>query len=330
LPLKSPDLDILTLIREKHSFLLSGHEHPDGDCLGAQVALHHLLEALGKRSVIYNPDPLTRQHEFLVRSTPFSAHATGKTPPAHEAVILLDCCELSRLGALGDVLARTKPLIAVIDHHVGSEHGDGAINFVDANAPATGALVYELYKRLGQPIGKTAAEGVLLSLVSDTGWFRYSNTDANVLRIAAELVEQGVDASALFDKLFRRNHPDSPALLAEALSRHAYRLGGRLVCATIDRGTMDRASRAGFDTDQVLEPLRSVAGVEVVALCKERFDGGWKLSLRASGGVDVQAIAKQLGGGGHKKAAGATVTLPPEKVFALVEECTKRALDAPR
>jgi phosphoesterase RecJ-like protein len=310
--------------------LLSGHEHPDGDCLGAQVALHHLLEALGKRSVIYNPDPLTRQHEFLVRSTPFSAHATGKTPPAHEAVILLDCCELSRLGALGDVLARTKPLIAVIDHHVGSEHGDGRSTSSTPTPPrparSSTSSTSASASRSARPRPRACCSR--WSPTRDGSATR--TTDANVLRIAAELVEQGVDASALFDKLFRRNHPDSPALLAEGLSRHAYRLGGRLVCATIDRGTMDRASRAGFDTDQVLEPLRSVAGVEVVALCKERFDGGWKLSLRASGGVDVQAIAKQLGGGGHKKAAGATVTLPPEKVFALVEECTKRALDAPR
>lgn len=311
-------MDILTLIREKHSFLLSGHEHPDGDCLGAQVALYHLLTALGKRCTILNPDPVTKQHDFLLRHTPIHGYERGMTLPSFDALVLLDCSQLSRLAELGKVLGAAKPLVAVIDHHVGSENGDGTVCYVDAAAPSSGALVHELYGKFGVPVPPAAAEAVFLSLVADTGWFRYSNTDARVLRVAADLIASGVDASALFDRLFRRNHPDSVGLLSSCLAKHEFRLAGKLACATLDKATMDRANRAGFDTDMVLEPLRSVEGVEVVALLKERFDGAFKLSLRASGDVDVQAIAKAFGGGGHKKAAGATVTLEPERVFAFV------------
>ena len=321
-------MDILTLIREKNSFLLSGHEHPDGDCLGAQVALHHLLQALGKQSTILNPDPLTRQHEFLTRHTPFHAYRNGQALLAFDVLVLLDCCQLSRLSELGKALATVKPLIAVIDHHVGSDQGDGVVCYVDPLAPSSGALVHELYGKLGVPLSPAAAEGVFLSLVADTGWFRYSNTDPRVLRVAAELVESGVDPSGLYDQLFRRNHQDTVALLSATLAKHEFRLAGKLVCATIDKATMDHSARAGFDTDLVLEPLRSVEGVEVVALAKERHDGAFKVSMRASGDVDVQAIAKRLGGGGHKKAAGATVHKSAEQIFAFIESQVRDALGA--
>ncbi len=321
-------MDFLHLIREKRRFLLSGHEHPDGDCLGAQVALHHLLRALGKQSRIVNPDPLVKSHDFLLRHTPFEHYRPEQPLPEADALLLLDCAHLSRLGALGKVLAATRPLIGVIDHHVGSEHGDGAVNLVDSAAAATGVLVHGLWRQAGIPLTPPAAEGVFVSLVADTGWFKYSNTDAKVLQIAADLVAAGVDPTRVYDALNRRNHADAVGLLAKALQTHEFRCGGRYVQATIDRLQMERAQQVSFDTDAVLEPLRSVEGVEVVGLFKERYDGAIKLSLRAVGAVDVQAIAKVFGGGRHKKAAGATLHLPMAKALALVEEQVAAAISA--
>ncbi|MFN9275755.1 MAG: DHH family phosphoesterase, partial [Planctomycetota bacterium] len=174
--------------------------------------------------------------------------------------------------------------------------------------------------------GPAAAEGVFLSLVADTGWFRHSNTDAEVFALASELVAAGVDGSRVHDALYRRNHPDSAALLAEALARHRLRLDGKLAIACLDKVLMERAGRADFDTDAVLDPLRSIDGVEVVALLKERFDGAVKCSLRARGDVDVQAIVAAFGGGGHKKAAGATLRMPRAAAEGAIEAAVQSAV----
>lgn len=313
-------------LRQKQRFLLTGHENPDGDCLGAQAALYHLLTALGQQVVIVNPDPIGRSFDFLTRHTPFR-HARGDDPlPEFDTVVLLDCNQMSRVGQLGQRLLQSRPTVAVIDHHVGGDAGDGVVHYVDVKAAATGALVRRLYRELDVPLGAAAAEGVFLSLVADTGWFRYSNADAEVFAMAGELIASGVDGSRIYDALHRRNHPDSAGVLAEALARHRLKLGGRLAMAALDKPLMERATRADFDTDAVLDPLRSIEGVEVVALLKERFDGAVKCSLRARGDVDVQAIVAQFGGGGHKKAAGATMRMPLAAAEAAIEAAVQQAL----
>ena len=316
----------LDLIEGHQRFLLSGHTNPDGDCLGAEVALYHLLEAKGAQAYILNPDPLPGNLAGLLKDTPIRDYRTTQQLPEFDVVVLLDCAQLSRLGGLGERLRGMRPKVAVIDHHVGSESGDGEVCFVDSAAPATGAMVHDLYKALGIELPRLAAEGVFLSLVSDTGWFRYSNTDARTLALAADLVAAGVRPDRVFDQLYRRCDPRTVGFLSSSLATHRFRLNGRLVLATLDKSAMERAGRIGFDTDQLLEPIRSVAGVEVAALFKELFSGEVKLSLRATGDVDVQAIASVFGGGGHRKAAGATLRTGLDESIAAVEQEVQKAL----
>lgn len=319
----------LELLDRHETFLLAGHEHPDGDCLGAETALWHLLDALGKRACVLNPDPIPRSLDFLARHTPIESFQEGRALPPHEVVVLLDCAHLARLGRLGEAVAAARDgrVVAVVDHHVGSERGDGDVAFVDPTAPATGALVARCWTELGRPLSTPAAEGVFVSLVSDTGWFRHSNTDAAVLRLAADLVEGGVDPCGLYDAMYRRNAPDSVGLLSEALARHAFSLDGRYAWTWFDADAMKRAAKVDFDTDVVLDVLRSVEGVEVVAVLKVIPGGKTKVSLRAKGEVDVQAIAARLGGGGHRKAAGATVDMELAECARAVEDLVGRALE---
>ncbi len=326
--LSVPGANFLKLIAGADRILLTGHEHPDGDCLGAEVAFYHLLRALGKDPRIYNPDPALMSYDFLEHETPFSDMASGDRMPDYDLLCLLDCAQLSRLGRLAPKVRGRNVKIAVIDHHVGSENGDGTACFVDATAPATGALIYRLYKHYGVPLSLAAAEGVFLSLVSDTGWFRYSNTTSEVFRIAADLVDAGVDASRIYDLIYRRNDPECLDMLANALRGSGLRLDGRLGYLFFDKLAIDRATRIGFDTDLAMDPLRSLVGVEVVVMIKERFDGGVKLSLRSQGSIDVQKIAQFFGGGGHKKAAGASLETSLEDALRRVEVCVKEALDA--
>lgn len=313
-------------LRTHERLLLTGHENPDGDCLGAETALFHLLRAIGKQPLILNPDPIGRSFDFLLRHTPVG-HAPKDGPlPPFDGVVLLDCAHLSRLGPLGARLRASGAPIAVIDHHVGSDRGDGAVSYVDVGAAATGALVRRLFRELGVPLNAAAAEGVFLSLIADTGWFRYSNADAEVFAMTSELVAAGVDGSLVYDSLFRRNHPDSAHLLGSALQNSRFRLDGKLAMVSLDKAWMERAARADFDTDAVLDPLRSIEGVEVVALLKERFDGTVKASLRARRNVDVQAIVAAFGGGGHKKAAGATLQMSLAAAETAIEAGVQRGL----
>lgn len=318
---------LLDLIAERKSFLLTGHEHPDGDCLGAQVAMYHLLRSMDKEVIVLNPDPISRSHDFLLRHTPIQAFESGMELPAVDVVVLLDCARLSRLAALGDRIRQLDATIAVVDHHLDSAEGEGEVLLVDPHAAATGVLVYDLFKRAGGKLDLPVAEGVFLSLVSDTGWFRYSNTGARELAIAAELLEVGVDACQIYDLLHRRQHADSLEYLASALGSCRRAFGGRFAFAALSRALVDCAGRIGFDTDQVLDSMRSVEGTEVVALFKERVGGMVKLSLRASGDLDVHAIATRLGGGGHRKASGATLNMSMTKAVAQVEELIRVALD---
>jgi phosphoesterase RecJ-like protein len=318
----------LDLIESQQRFLLSGHTNPDGDCLGAQVALYHLLKAVGAQCEILNPDPLPGNLARLLRETPIRSPRASQKLPEFDVLVLLDCAHLSRLGELGERLREIQPTIAVIDHHVGSENGDGEVCFVDSTAPATGAMVHDLYEAKGIEIPRLAAEGVFLSLVSDTGWFRYSNTDASTLALASKLVQAGVRPDHMFDELYRQCDPRTVAFLSSSLAKHQFRLNRRLVLATLDKSAMEQAGRIGFDTDQLLEPIRSVAGVEVAALFKELFSGDVKLSLRATGDVDVQAIASVFGGGGHRKAAGATLKMSVDESIKVVEEEVGKALAA--
>jgi phosphoesterase RecJ-like protein len=115
-------------------------------------------------------------------------------------------------------------------------------------------------------------------------------------------------------------------MMESIVRTHRFSLGGKYGFLCIDKATMAQANRIDFDTDVVLDPVRSVEGVEVVALFKERFDGGVKLSLRATNDVDVREVAKSFGGGGHVKAAGATLDQPLAESIELVEAKVRQAL----
>jgi phosphoesterase RecJ-like protein len=327
--LERPNRPFLEALQSARNILLTGHEHPDGDCLGAQVALFHLLTGMGKEVRILNPDPSPKSFDFLTRHTPFESHEGGPHLPRCDLLVLLDCAEIGRLGRLRIAVERARPRVAVIDHHLGSLQGDGDVAFVDTEAAATGELVHRLFGVLGRPLTRPAAEGVFVSLVSDTGWFRYSNTGARVFEVAAELVRAGVDASRLYDVLNRRNEAESVQLLANAIQRSRISLDGRFGAITLERPVVERGTRIGLDLDLVMEPLRSVGSIEVVAMLKESADGGVKISLRASREVDVQRIARRFGGGGHKKAAGASVRGTLESVLVEVEAAVQAALQAP-
>jgi nanoRNase/pAp phosphatase (c-di-AMP/oligoRNAs hydrolase) len=219
--------------------------------------------------------------------------------------VMLDYSELSRTGAMEAPLRAAESKKLVIDHHihVGAAWWDE--RFVDVSAAATGLLVLRIAKLLGAPLDAVAAKGVFTSIVTDTGWFKYSNTDAETFSAAAEMVRHGVKPSEIFGAIYQRRSREHPPYVSRILSRLEYFADGKL--AVVHQPLADSIDLDLVDSDEVLDILRSVKAVEVVLFLRELKDGTVKLSARSKTDYDVNALARGFGGGGHKKASGATI-----------------------
>ena len=244
----------IELLRSAQRVLLTGHERPDGDCIGAQAALARVLEALGKAVVIVNPDPPEGRYDYLTRDCTYVSYDGGAVP-AHDLSVLLDCSELGRCGKLGAVLEAHSSKKLVIDHHPAAGEAWWDAAFRDVNAAATGLLVHRIAGELGVPLDEVAARGVFTSVVTDTGWFRYSNTDAETFAVAAELVRAGVDPSDVYRAVYQRRSREHPRRLGEILGGVEYFAGGRLAVVGVP---LDGQRQQGFEGDDVLDLLRSV------------------------------------------------------------------------
>ncbi|MCA8970622.1 MAG: DHH family phosphoesterase [Planctomycetes bacterium] len=321
--------DVRQIIRDHDRFLISGHVNPDGDCIGTQCALYQLLHELGKEVHILNADAPEAIFDFLQEHTTFGVHEPGNALPPHDVHFLTDCSTLSRLGSVGTEAAKSRGVPrVVVDHHEGSDAGDGDYLLWDVTAPSAGCLVHALYEAMNLPLSRAAAEGIFVSIVSDTGWFRYSNTDRRALSITESLIAAGLEPHRIYDAMYRRNPQSSVFLLADGLSRATFEADGAIAELALDAAYCTSARKSQFNTDGLLDPLRSVDGVLVVALLKELVDGKVKISLRANRDFEVDAIARSFGGGGHKKAAGATLDGPLQKAQLSLRNAILEAIGA--
>lgn len=311
------------VLKAGRRFLLVGHERPDADVLGSQLALARVLAGRGASVEIANPHGPPAYLEFLARPGEFGAYAGGSLS-GYDAVVLLDTAELGRTGAMADAIAASPAAKLVFDHHIyeGPVWWHGA--YRDLTAAATGVLVARAAKDLGVPLDRDAARALFVSLVSDTGWFRHSNTNAEVLRLAADLVERGAEPSALHAELYQRREAGELHALALQLGRLDYRLDGRLALVDLPLGAGPQGDPP--DGDGVLDLARSVEGVELALYLVERTPQHWRLSARSKGRASARRVALDFGGGGHDKAAGASLVGPHTDVRERVLVAAEREL----
>lgn len=305
----------IELFRRSARFVLCGHMRPDGDCLGAQAALARVLERLGKQVWVINPDLPEKRYAYLGEHCHYRAW-TGGELPVHDAAVLLDFNDSKRLGALEAPLLAAASKKLVVDHHVHSGPVFWDAAYIDVSAAATGLLVRRLARDLCVELDVHAATGVFTSLVTDTGWFKYSNTDGETLAVAAEMVALGVQPHVIFDALYQSRSREHPVHVGKLLARTEYLAEGRL--AVVVWPLAEVVDGDLVDTDEVLDILRSVRAVEVVLFLRELKRGQVKLSARSKTTFDVQALCGGFGGGGHKKASGALVDGTLEDVRARI------------
>ncbi|HEX9754468.1 MAG TPA: DHH family phosphoesterase [Gemmatimonadales bacterium] len=288
---------------------LTSHVNPDGDGIGSEIALVHILRALGKEPSIANPTPTPGRFEFLFRDLPGIDRSTEAVKAIRRAdlIVVLDIADTGRLGHLGPaVVERGVPVICV-DHHASPGTLPPGPRYVDPRAAATGELVYELAVANEWPLLVPTARALYVALLTDTGGFRFSNTHPRTLRIAADLLETGIDPESIYLDVYANAPEGRPRLLAETLETLVVEPELGLAWVTVPPGAMERHGLTPDDLEGVVEFPRAIAGVRMAILFRELSQGRVKVSLRSVGDVDVARFAHALGGGGHAKAAGVAV-----------------------
>jgi phosphoesterase RecJ-like protein len=293
--------EVVAELKRRTHFVMVSHVKPDGDTLGAGLALGIALKSLGKHVWYFQEGEVPRNLRFL----PESDLVTKNLPADLPADTLFVFGDMSHPSRGGDSLPKLKrDNILDIDHHLGNEHF-GKFNYVVEDECSTGTCVLRLLKELGAQITPGIATCLLTTIMTDTGGFMHSNTTAEVLRTSAWLVDLGADKEQVTEEIFANKRFAAQRLLGAVLSRAVLDDAGRYCWAVIDQHLIDELGADYEDTEDIVNQLRAVEGVEVAALFKD-FDGAVRVSLRSSGRVNVQAVASRLGGGGHFRASGLT------------------------
>jgi bifunctional oligoribonuclease and PAP phosphatase NrnA len=307
---------------------LTTHVNPDGDGLGSEVGMIHLLRAHGVDAIVTNPTSTPPRFSFLFQDLP-GVDRTGdavRELRRADLILVLDISDIARLGMLtGAVKERGVP-VACVDHHVSAGMLPAGPRYVDASAAATGELIFELAVGNGWPVTQAVAKALYVALLTDTGGFRFSNTRPRTLRIAADLLEAGVDAEEIYLEVYAKAPEGRPRLLADALQTLVVEPEYGLAWVTVPPGSIERHGVSSDDLDGVVEFPRSIEGVRMALLFREIAQGRVKVSLRSVGDIDVAAFAKAYGGGGHTKAAGLSLTGSMAEVQATVLRAAREYL----
>jgi phosphoesterase RecJ-like protein len=318
------------LVNASQSFVLTSHMRPDCDAIGSELALALALRSLGKEVRIVNADPVPPHIAFIDPHR--DIRVLGRDVSAKElksdVLIVVDTSAWVQLGPMADVVRQTTARKAVIDHHVSEDDMSAAV-FKDATADATGRLVLEAISALGIEVTPAIATPLFTAIATDTGWFRFSSVSEATFLAAARLVAAGTSPSAVFAALYEQNSLGRLRLQGRILTNIQSDLAGRLLYAVVTQADLRETGAEPTDTEDVINRLLTVAGVEVALLFLELGPGETKVSLRSHSACDVREIAEQFGGGGHRAAAGVRYPGPVPKAVADVVGAARTALTKP-
>jgi phosphoesterase RecJ-like protein len=276
-----------------------GHQRPDGDCIGSQVALCRVLRSQGIDAIGVNPDKVPRRIKFLIGDTPF--YQRDEVPHDGRLSLFTDCADHGRAG---DKVRELYPEpFGCFDHHL-SNHGFGRHNFVDTASAATAEVLTGLFLDAGLPIDKTTAQALYTGIMTDTGQFRFASTSVRVFALAAELVARGAEPALAGQELYERESFGKLKLLKYYIGSLKLECGGRVCIGVLRNGIFEEMGASVEDTEGLVDYARSIEGVDIGVLIEER-PGVIKASLRAKhGGLRMDTLAAQFNGGGHASAAG--------------------------
>lgn len=313
---------VVSILREKKTFLVAGHIGPEGDAIGSSLALAIALRDMGKKADVINRDPIPRQLGFLPHEgILFQRDALTEVV---DCLVVVDCADLRRTGFLEGKGTLPKTVVN-IDHHV-TNPLFGDVNWVVPEAVATGEMIYDLLKAMPVSITPPIATALYTALLSETGSFRYANTNQKSLRMGADLIDRGADPVAVARALFEINPLGKLELLGEVLTRLELSEDKKVAWVEVTRAQLQRTNTVDADTDDFISYPRSIEGIEAAVFFREVEPQKYKISLRSEGKVDVSLLAKGWGGGGHRNAAGCTILGNREEVKKKVLSSVQEAV----
>ena len=310
---------IATIAREfknNERFLVATHVNPDGDAIGSLGALALVLEGMGKQVVAYCQDEVPEFLRFLPYADRIVSEISGLD--RFEVAVVLDCGALDRIGNAAEVLQHVGQIIH-IDHH--SSSGDfGQLNLVRPEYSSTAEILYEIFQAIPVSLTPEVAENIYTAILTDTGSFRFANTTARTLAIAAEMVSLGVVPEKVAGEIYDSMSPERIELLARSLDTLTLRSNGRVAAMHVSQRMLEETGTSLIDTDGFVNYPRAISSAEIAIFFREMAADEVNVSLRSRGGLDVAEFARIHGGGGHHNAAafrlGGSLSEVVEKVLA--------------
>jgi phosphoesterase RecJ-like protein len=297
---------LLAALREGQSFCLSGHQNPDGDVVGSQLAMASLIKRIDpkKQVDIINHGAVPKSVSFLPGAD--RIQNMQKVDGRYDVLIVFECSGSDRMGDIIDFSTQVGKVIN-IDHHLHNPNF-GAINFVEPATSSTAELISKIFEHAKLPLTTDEASCIYAGMVADTGWFRYGNTNPQTHRIASRLLEAGVKVEDIAERQYMSKNKAALKLLGAVLTQMTLHYDDRVAVLKLPESLMKEVGAKSDDTDAIVN-----AGLEVDTVCasvllKERSNPpGVKISLRSKGKYDINQVARLFGGGGHRNASGCLI-----------------------
>jgi bifunctional oligoribonuclease and PAP phosphatase NrnA len=284
-------------LRDADRILILSHQYPDGDTFGSATALGRGLQKLGKHVMIKCSDEIGPKYQYL-----FQGIEPEEFTPSY--IVAVDIADLPLLGEPNLSLYGTNVDLC-IDHHP-SNTGYAKVTYVDAKAAATCEIIFYLLKLLNVELDQDIASSLYTGITTDTGCFKYTNVTPETYRIAADLVELGINAPKINRSMFDTKSRARIDMERRVIDSMQYFCDNRVAVIAITRDMVDASGATEDDMEGLASIPRGIEGVQVGVMIREKQDGGFKVSLRAQPPLNASAICAEFGGGGHAGAAGCT------------------------
>ncbi len=290
---------IINHLKNSNHIIIASHKDPDGDAIGSLIAMGLALEALNKNITLYNESSIPSAYRFLPSVERIVRQI--KETNTYDTAIILDCADFQRIGKISSVISKI-PVIINIDHHITNTRF-GNFNLIDTSACAATVIIYNLLKEMALPINSAIATSIYTGILTDTGSFRFANTNKSAFAICEKMVEAGVDPYNVARHIYGRYSLGQIKLLNLALESIEISDNGKMSMMILTKNMFDETGTRHEDSNGLINYAKSIENIKIAALIHE-LSHNYHVSLRSDGTVDVAMIAGSFGGGGHYRAAG--------------------------
>lgn len=329
--------EIAERLRRAQRVAILTHAKPDGDALGCSLALARTLGRIGKHAVPVFLDPWSPRFDAILADTPVVFEKPGWQERDLlrdiDTVVIVDTGSWSQVGAAREWLEARKDCAIVVDHHPHGHPDIAPMRLIDTDAAAAAEIIADLCRELlgldsPADLPLDVAEPLYLGIATDTGWFRYSNLRSGTLRLAADLIEAGVDANRLFRETEQADEASRLRIMARALASIEFHDEARFAIMSISHKDLQECGATIDEVGGLTDMPQTVGSVKAVAMLYEIEPGLTKVSLRSKAGegsIDVSKVAQRFGGGGHVHAAGVKLDKPIDEARRLIAQALSDA-----